>query len=344
MSSLVDIKVTVVVPNWNGEQYLTECINSLINQTLKPSITIVENGSRDGSLELIKTKYPELGLVINKTNLGFAGGVNSGIRKAINEGTQFVALLNNDAVADKDWLKCLVLQIVADEKVGITTCKFIDIDGKRIDSTGDFYSVWGLPFPRSRGEKVDDSKNLSTDIFAASGGASLYRVSMLNQIGLFDEDFFAYYEDVDISFRAQLSGWKVKYVSESIAYHRIGATSTKIKGFTTYQTMKNLPWLLLKNVPGSQLWKVLPRFNVAYLSFYLSAIRRHQSWFATKGIFVSVFLLPKKLLQRRRIQRNKQVTSAYIWGIIYHDLPPNALKLRRLRTGWERIFGNSNNN
>src|SRR5262249_6568072 len=154
-------------------------------------------------------------------------------------------------------------------------------------------------------------------------------IKMLDEIGLFDDDFFAYYEDVDLSFRAQLAGWKVGYVPKAEVYHEIGATSGKIKGFTSHQTIKNLPWLFWKNVPlGPVFLKILPRFTFAYLLIVASALARGQLRPALKGITLSVLLLPKKLGQRHQIQKNRKVTKAYINSIILHDLPPNAHKLR----------------
>ncbi len=127
----------------------------------------------------------------------------------------YIGLFNNDAVADKDWLKNLTQVLDENSDTGIVTCKLVDANNQHLDSTGDIYTVWGLPFPRGRGEPVSTKYDDKTDIFAASGGASLYRTKMLEEIGLFDEDFFAYYEDVDLSFRAQLAGWKVKYAPTS---------------------------------------------------------------------------------------------------------------------------------
>jgi hypothetical protein len=323
-------RVAVVIPNLNGEKSLGACLDSLLAQSYESNIIVVENGSTDGSLKLLQTKYPQVKVLQQSKNLGFAGGVNAGIRQAIDDGMEFVALFNNDAIADKYWLEQLVKELDIHKKVGATTCKFIKTNRTEMDSTGDFYTTWGLPYPRGRDESVSDKYDSQTDIFAASGGASLYRVKMLREIGLFDEDFFAYYEDVDISFRAQLAGWKVSYTPESKAYHQIGATSSKIKGFTTYQTIKNLPWLLWKNAPASVIIRVSPRFIVAYTSFILKTIVRGQSRQAFRGCFRMISLLPKKTWQRWHIQRRRKVTPAYIWSIMVHNLPPNAYKLRLL--------------
>ncbi len=330
-------KVSVVIPNWNGRDTIGDCLDSLLAQTLKPHIIVVDNGSVDDSLAFLRQAYPSVEVVVHAKNLGFAGGVNAGIRRSIERGDEFVALFNNDAIADKAWLEQLIEVLEIHNHVGITTCKLATIDHQHFDSTGDLYTIWGLPFPRGRGEPVSAIYDNHQTVFGASGGASVYRVKMLAHIGLFDEDFFAYYEDVDISFRAQLRGWKVLYVPNALAYHQIGATSSKIQGFTTYQTIKNLPFVVWKNVPGRLLWKVLPRFSLAYTLFCVSALQRKQYNAVARGVFRCCLLLPKKTLQRRRIQHDRVVQVDYIWSILTHDLPPNATRLRSLRQTWRRL-------
>ena len=332
-------KVYVVILNWNGRRDLETCLDSLLPQTEAKNIVVVDNASSDGSVKLIKNKYPDVMLLQNKKNLGFAGGVNAGIRYALQDNADAVALINNDAVAAKDWLKELSQFLDNNPNVGIATSKIIDAKNHRFDSTGEQYTVWGLAYPRGRGEPAGVQYDKQTEIFGASGGASIYRAEMLKEIGLFDEDFFAYYEDVDLSFRAQLSGWRVAYVPQAIVNHQIGATGGKIKGFYTYQTLKNLPLLLWKNVPWPLMPKIYFRFWLAWLSFLAAALSRGQIWPVVKAVVVGAVLWPKKLAQRRRIQKNRKVTSAYIHSIIIHDLPPGALKLRNLRSKWWRITG-----
>lgn len=334
-------KTAIVVPNWNGDDSLAACLDSLLAQTVPTEIVVVENGSVDGSRKLLEEKYSQVTVLVQEVNLGFAGGVNVGIEYAIEQGYEAVALFNNDAVADKDWLKNL-LSGLTDPTVGITTCTFMSADGAHLDSTGDLFTNWGLPYPRGRGETPSGQYDQQLDVFGASGGASLYRTSMLQEIGLFDEDFFAYYEDVDISFRAQLAGWKVRYVPAAVAYHDTGSTSRKIKGFTTYQTMKNQPLLIYKNVPRRLMWRVLWRFTVAHTLFFLRAVQRGQGWVALKGDTIGTGLLFKKCGVRRQIQRNRKVSDDYIWSIMTHDLPPNATALRSLRAKWWRLTGRKN--
>jgi GT2 family glycosyltransferase len=323
--------VAVVIPNWNGKDDLPACLDSLQAQSLTPHIIVVENGSTDGSLEFLQKQYPSVEVLPQDKNLGFAGGVNVGLQKAIDDGFPFIALFNNDAVAHKDWLKHLVEALQKNAQAGIATCKFLSEDGSHVDSTGDLYTTWGLPYPRDRDLPANKAHNALEEIFGASGGASLYRAAMLEEIGLFDEDFFAYFEDVDISFRAQLAGWKVLYAPKSEAYHQTGATSGKIKGFTTYQAFKNYPLLFWKNVPRSMALGIFIRFKIAYLSIYVKSLLTGRGWYATKGFFAMLRLLPKKLRQRKHIQSTRKVSDEYIRSILVHDLPPNAAQLRRLR-------------
>jgi len=331
-------KTVVVIPNWNGLDTIAACIDSLQKQSIKAHIIVVDNGSVDSSVKFIESNYPEIELIKHEYNKGFTGGVNAGFKRAIELRANYVAAFNNDAVADKNWLKNLADYLDGSQKVGIAASKILSANGDYIDSTGDYYTNWGLSYPRGRGESDINKYDELTDIFSASGGASLYRVSALQEIGLFDDDFFAYYEDVDLSFRAQLAGWKIAFIPKSIVYHKIGATSSKIKGFTTYQTVKNLPILFFKNVPTRYLFKIGIRLALTQILFVLRAISRGQIWAVTKGVFKSVFIVLIKVPKKRHsIQSNKKVSDEYIWKMIVHDLPPNAKALRKLRSKWWKL-------
>jgi GT2 family glycosyltransferase len=330
-------KTYIVIPNWNGAGRIRSCLDSLRAQTQPHQTIVVDNGSVDDSVKIIESEYSEVTLIRHTKNKGFTGGVNTGIKYAIDQEAEYVALLNNDAVAAKDWLKNLVGSLSENPKTGIATSKICDDKKTHLDSTGDLYTIWGLPYPRGRGEPFSSKYDEDTTVFGASGGASLYRIKMLEQIGLFDDDFFAYYEDVDLSFRAQLAGWKVAYVPAALVYHEIGATSSSIKGFTTYHTIKNLPLIFWKDVPLALMPKVFPRLILAHWMFIFRAISRGQIWPVLKGIFMAVIYFPNTLWQRRNIQSSRKVSIEYINSIITHDLPPNAHKLRRLRGAWRKM-------
>ena len=327
-------RAAIVVLNWNGIDDTIECLDSLVNQTYKNySIIVVDNGSVDDSIErldaYIAAATTDITLVKNARNLGFTGGVNTGIQYALKKKYDSVALFNNDATADKEWLASLVKELV-DEKIGIATGLLLHADGKTIDSSGDWFSSWGLAFPRSRNQPTSTAPE-SGYVFGASGGASLYRTKLFKDIGLFDDSFFAYYEDADISFRSQLAGWKVKYTNKAIAYHKQGATSNRIPGFTLYQTFKNLPLVYLKNVPARLLIPIGARFYLAYWLIVANAIKKGGFAPTIKGVGMSFVLGFDALRKRFAIQRKKRVTASYIKSILWNDLPPDQTGMRKLR-------------
>ncbi len=323
--------IAIVILNWNGIKDTLACYDSLKKQSFKDFTTvIIDNGSLDTSVaELSKISDEHTTILYNPSNRGFAGGVNTGIDWAIKNKYDYVALLNNDAVVDTQWLETLV-SAAEKNSAGITTSLILHEDGKTIDSTGDFYSIWGIPSPRHRDEPSSAIPD-SGWVFGASGGASLYSTSILADIGLFDEDFFAYYEDVDISFRAQLKGYRVFFERDAIVYHKQGATSNKIPGFAVMQAFKNLPLLYIKNVPLGLILPIGVRFYFIYTLMYINAIRRGDGIHATKGVAKSIVLFwTKSLPARFSIQRSKSVSSKYIRSIISADLPPKS-SLRRIK-------------
>ena len=327
-------RVAIIVLNWNGIADTLDCLASLQNQSYKNfTIIVIDNGSTDNSPKLLndyQSKHTDnVEVIYNPKNFGFAGGSNTGIEWALNENYDYVALFNNDATADKDWLANLI-KAIDHKNIGISTGLLLHKDGKTIDSTGDWYSIWGLPFPRNRNDKIVEAPK-SELVFSASGGASLYKTQMLRDIGLFDENFFAYYEDTDISFRAQLAGWKVAYTSNAIAYHKQGETSKKMPGFAVYQTFKNLPLLYIKNVPRGLLFSIGIRLCLAYKLMFFNAIIKGSSKPAIKGWFNSVKLLPHAFSARHEIQANKHVTTDYIKSMLWPDLPPDQTGIRKLR-------------
>lgn len=314
-------KIAVVIPNWNGEDLIKECLNSLLIQSVKCEVIVVDNGSMDGSVNLIKKHFPKVTLLEFEDNAGFAGGVNRGISYALKKGFEYIALFNNDAVADKNWLKNLIKEF-DDEKIGIVTGKFLRSDKKHIDSTGDFYTIWGLPYPRGRNQEDNGQFNKKQEVFGASGGASLYRSELFKDIGLFDEDFFAYYEDVDISLRAQMAGWKIIYIPKAIAYHGIGGTSSKMGDFTRYHSAKNFLLLYSRNLPTKLYLKYLPFFTIQLLRMAVSSFLRGKFIVFTKGTLAAIKLHKKTKVERKHNLAKQKVSDEYINSIIDHSRPP----------------------
>ncbi len=323
-----------VVLNFNGWQETLVCIDSIKAQSDKDfRILLIDNGSHDESLEKLR-KYNNDPLVTfhkEPVNLGFAGGVNVGIRKAIKEDFEYIVLLNNDATLTKPWLAQLKAIFSKDKTIAVVTGLLLESTGELIESTGDSYSSYGLPFPRQRGEHVTKAQS-SGYVFGGTAGASIYKTSLFKDIGLFDETFFAYFEDTDISYRAQLAGYKAYYEKDALAYHDHGTTSGKMPGFTLFQTFKNQPVFLWKNVPIQLFFGTAIRFYACYGLMYIRSIVNGQAGVATKGMIKSIGLFPHALRERRRIQQRRKVSIGYLKSIIHQGLPTST------RPFYKRIF------
>lgn len=333
--------LAIIVLNWNGADDALECISSLAQQTLKPNIIVVDNNSRDDSVARFKqyqAKHPSVSctIIANDKNLGFAGGINTGLVYAREQGFKYIGVLNPDAIADKKWCQSLVDELSSQPKCGIATGILQRRDGKTLDTTGDFYTTWGLPGPRNRDEPIENAPSKPGEVFGATGGGAIYRAAMFDDIDMFDEYFFMYYEDVDLSFRAQLAGWKVRFTPKAIAYHKVGASSKKVPGLAVYNTFKNLPLVFIKNVPGKLFWYIGLRFFLTYWLIFASAVRHGNGWPAFKGILASIIRKPAAYNKRWSIQKNRKVSIDYIRSIIHEGPLPNQtglLKFRKFFTG-----------
>ncbi len=317
------MKVAVVIPNWNGEDLLAESLRSIEKQSYPCQIIVVDNGSTDSSVKIIKEKFSKVHLIELAENTGFTGGVNAGLSYAVSEKFDATALFNNDAEAEPDWLENLVQEMEQSPKTGIVTGKLMRHDRKHIDSTGDFYTIWGIPMPRGRNQVDTGQYNQPESVFGASGGASLYRTKMLQSIGLFDERFFAYIEDVDISFRARLAGWDVRYTPNAVAYHHVSATTSKmVSSFARYHWIKNYLMTYTKNMPARLYWKYFPLLALQYLRYGLSSAVRGGLWAYVRSSVKFLSLLPGVLKDRRKIQKSRKVSASEIDALLVHSRPP----------------------
>jgi GT2 family glycosyltransferase len=325
-------RAAVVIPTWNGAHFLGECLRSLASQTHPAEIIVVDNASTDGSAELVGDRFPKVSLVRLPSNRGFAGAVNVGIDHALRSGVDYIALFNNDAVAEPDWLERLIACAEQHPEAGIVTSKLLLADGIHIDSTGDFYSSWGWAYPRGRDE-VDhgqyDAPELR-EVFCGSGGASLFRARMLQQVGSFDEDYFAYLEDQDLGFRAQLRGWRARYEPQARAYHRMMGTSATIEHFGRYHAIRNCIYLYVKNVPAPLFWRYLPKFLLGLTLMAANDVRRRRFRAIARAYLDAAIHLPRMLRKRRRVQAARRVEVGYIDSILVHPLPPTQKTLLRL--------------
>jgi GT2 family glycosyltransferase len=324
------MKVAVVILNFNGWQDTLKCLKAFSKSVYKNyEIILIDNGSKDESVKELESQ--KVTFIREPVNHGFAGGVNIGINWAIKGKFDAVVLLNNDAQIKPDWLEKLV-GAMNKTKASIVTGLLLSSDGQKIDDAGDQYTTWGVPLLRNEHEPAENAPE-SGYVFGSTGGATLYKTSLFKEIGLFVEKFFAYDEDVDIDWRAQLAGHKVWYEKSAVAYHEHSATSSKMPGFTTYQLFKNMPLLLWKNVPRGMYRSTSWRLFVAEFLFLGHKTLNGEFWPAVKGIFKSWTLFPYAMHERKRIQKTKVVSNEYLKSIIFDGLPMKSVQ--RLR----KFFG-----
>ena len=259
--------ISVIVLNYNGRGFLDGCLTSLASQTYSDfEVIVVDNGSRDGSPDYIEENYPWVRLAKNDENLGFAGGTNVGIRAAKGE---FIITLNNDSRADSRFIEELI-KPMADPEVGVCAAKMLFPDG-RINSAGICISRSGAAWDRGMFEPDRGQYEFVEEVFGACAGAALYRREMLDEIGLFDEDFFLYLEDVDLAFRARLAGWKCLYVPGARVIHHHGGTAGVGLDLAVYYGNRNIVWYPIKDFPFRLLITSLPFIvarNLAVIPYY----------------------------------------------------------------------------
>ena len=303
----------VIIPNWNGEELLKICLPSLIKQNFNDfEVIIVDNGSTDGSVSYIENNFPDFKIIKNKKNLGFAAAVNQGIK---NSKSRYIALINNDTELEKSCLYYLVQSAKVHSEVGFVAAKMLNFYKRDIiDSAGDYIDIVGHGNNIGLGEKDGPKFNKAEYVFLVTGGGSLFKREVFDKVGFFDEDYFAYFEDADLCFRAQLAGFKGWFEPKARIYHIHKATASKLGPFVEYLQFRNMTLTVIKDFPSSLLrnnfnWLKIILVNVntfRYLAF------QGFLWQAILAEFYILANLPKLLRRRVTIQRSREVNDQYI--------------------------------
>ncbi|MBI2906570.1 MAG: glycosyltransferase family 2 protein [Chloroflexi bacterium] len=308
--------VTVIIPNWNGRAHLPTCLEALRGQTFHDfRAVVVDNGSTDDSVPFLRSDYPEVEVLRLPKNVFFSGAVNEGIRQSE---SPLIALLNNDTEAEPLWLEELVRALDEHPEAGMAASKMLLFDRRDVlNSAGDFYGADGIPGNRGVWERDEGQYDAQTLVFGACAGAALYRRSMLDDIGLFDEDFVGYCEDVDLSFRAQLGGYRCVFAPKARVYHRLSATGG---GRTaSYLCGRNFIGVIVKDMPGSLIgkhWCKLLATQVGYALHSLWHARELAARARLRGQLAGLAQMPKMLEKRRSIQASRRVRDEYIESIL----------------------------
>jgi len=331
-----DPLVSIVIPNWNGKAFLEECLESLRVQTFQDFEPIlVENGSSDGSADFIKERYGDfVRLIENPKNLGVAGGNNIGIRSSKGK---YIILLNNDTAAEPNWLEELVkaAQIRDYGRVGMWASKIYSYYHRdRIEAVGELIYRDGLNRARGQYEKDEGQYEKIEEIFFAPTCGAMFRKALFEEVGLFDEDFFAYGDDTELAIRARMAGWKCLYVPKAVIYHKNSGTAGQYSPFKAFFVERNRFWVTLKYFPLPLLC-LTPFFTLYRFALQAYGALTHRG---AAGRFTEIYS-PWQLMV--------VLLKAYGWGFIY--LPRmwkkrrEMMKLRKVTYGeicsWFKRFG-----
>lgn len=262
------MKVTIVIPNNNGKHFMEPCLSSLSEQTYKNfHILVVDNASSDGSIEYMEENYPDIELIKLQKNFGFSKAVNIGIQHSR---TPYVILLNNDTTVDTRYVEEMVKAIEKSPKIFSVSSKMIQMyHPELIDSAGDLYTLLGWGVCRGCGRPVSNYQKYD-EIFTACAGAAIYRRSVFDEIGYFDENHFAYLEDIDIGYRARIYGYYNMYCPTALVYHvGSGTSGSKYNSFKVKLAARNNLYLNYKNMPALQLVLNFIPLAIGYFVKYL---------------------------------------------------------------------------
>jgi GT2 family glycosyltransferase len=283
-------------------------------------VIVVDNGSSDGTAAHLRERYPEAELVELGRNAGFAAAVNRGVEASGD--AEFVAVVNNDLELDPRFIDEMVAALRDHPEAASAGAKMLFYDRRDvIDGTGDFTSWYAISAPRGRGETDRGQYDTPEPVFSACGGAALYRRAALDSVGGFDEDFFAYAEDVDWGFRAQLAGWSCRYVPSAVAYHMGGATSGRVPNLARYLFFRNTLSIVAKDWPASALARNAHRLALFFAKSVVASIRGR--WFGAlaRGTRDALRQLPRTLRKRREVQRARRVGLRELNAVVRADYP-----------------------
>ena len=322
------VAVSIIVLNYNGRAWLEQCLPAAVAETASDcELIVVDNGSTDGSVEYLATSSFPIRVVPLESNVGFAAGNNAGARLA--RGGRYLAFLNNDAAPQPGWLATLRADLDSHPHAGLAaSCVVYLSDPSIVDSAGDGITRFGGAFKRAHGRPVSEARE-AREVFGACGAACLIRRDVFDEIGGFDDAYFAVYEDVDLSYRCQLLGYRCVYSPHAVVHHAGSATLGRLSARSVFWGQRNLEWSYFKNTPWPLMLFTLPGhvvYNVAaaihfarsgHLRPFLSA-----KWHAFKG-------LPRVWGQRRQIQRQRRTSALRLWRLM--DGGWIALKIREKR-------------
>ena len=307
--------VSIIIPNWNGAAHLPVCLDALRGQTWRDfEVNVADNASRDDSLALLARDYPEVRVLALERNHGFTGACNAGLRAAAGD---CLILLNNDTEADPHWLAEVLAAFERHPRAGMVASRMLLFDRREVFHTaGDVFKTDGTPGNRGVWQ-ADRGQFAEGPVFSANGGSAAYRRTMLDQVGLLDEDFFYSCEDVDLAWRAQLAGWQAVYAPRAVVYHKLSASGGGVTA--SFHDGRNFLYLLAKDVPACvwrRHWTGIVRGQLRITAAAVRAWRGAAARARLRGQLAGLLGLPKMLGKRRAVQAARVVSDDYLLALL----------------------------
>lgn len=323
-------QVSVIIVNWNTGTYLKRCILSLSKQIMPPcEVIIVDNASTDSSAVGLEECYPHVKVVRLDKNIGFAAGNNHLFRYAT--GCQWVALVNPDAFLEPDWLSKMLSAATAHPEYSFFASRLVqDANHEMLDGDGDTMHACGWAWREGHGHIIKPGATEPREVFSPCAAAALYRRDALEAVGGFDEDFFCYFDDVDLGFRLRLAGHRCLLVPDAVAYH-VGSASTggQHSDFAIYHGHRNLVWTYVKNMPGILFWILLPIHLALNFIAVIYFVMRGQGKIILRAKWDALCGISRMWKKRRDIQRNRSASVGEIWQVLDKSFLPRLSQFRR---------------
>jgi GT2 family glycosyltransferase len=331
-----DPRVSIVIPVWNGREHLGMALSSLREQTFQDfDVTVVDNGSTDGTLSYLESDWPKVRVVALQANLGFAAAANRGIEATRGE---YIGFLNDDMEMDPDWVERLAAELDRDPRLGMVTSKVMfHHDRTVIYQAGFEFYTYGWCSTRGANEVDGGQYDLPLPSAGGTGAGSIYRRAAIEAAGGFDDDYFMYCEEVDLGLRVFLAGYTGLYIPAPVAYHVAGAKTGKTPELARGLLYRNQVVTLVKDVPGPILWTALPKI-LMYLRHQYRAERGNGSpEVALKAYGEFLKMLPRTVRKRRRVLRRRTISIAEYRSLMRSEYP-FPTRFRPLAERWEALF------
>ena len=322
------IKIAVVVLNWNGKIWLEKFLPNLVKHSLEATVFMADNASTDDSVDFVKNNFPNVKIIINVSNGGYAKGYNDALKKI---DAEYFILLNSDIQVTDSWISPIIDLMDSDKKIAACQPKLLDYKKRNIfeyaGASGGFIDILGYPFCRGRIfdhlEKDKGQYDDAIEVFWASGACLFVRASHFYEIGGLDEDFFAHQEEIDLCWRLKNSGYKIMVQPKSLVFHVGGGTLNASSPFKTHLNFRNNLFMLFKNLPTAHLFVTiavrLVLDGLAALTFLNKDKGLQHVLAIAKAHFIFYFKIPKLMSKRKKIKQKNNLLGKVDYSVLFKN-------------------------